>query len=159
MWDTPIDILEKKNCFFCFCFSLCSVLLTSHKAMVSVQKSQHLGPPQLFWPLVPLCFLLITTQLWCLAKKSASGSITINHSSKLVHFGNRDQPPELQSTGTANALLSASLQVQVLFDWLVSPEVINFIRYKISAMNSSVILGNIISDFFNIINRFLYFIF
>ena len=100
------------------------------------QKSQHLGPPQLFWPLVPLCFLLITTQLWCLAKKSASGSITINHSSKLVHFGNRDQPPELQSTGTANALLSASLQVQVLFDWLVSPEVINFIRYKISAMNS-----------------------
>ena len=38
MWDTPIDILEKKNCFFCFCFSLCSVLLTSHKAMVSGKK-------------------------------------------------------------------------------------------------------------------------
>ena len=29
------------------------------------QKSQHLGPPQLFWPLVPLCFVLLTTQLWC----------------------------------------------------------------------------------------------
>ena len=55
MWDTSkklyiltrnvghsIDILEKKFCFFCFCFSLCFVLLKRHKAMLSVQKSQHL---------------------------------------------------------------------------------------------------------------------
>ena len=95
MWDTSkklyiltrnvghsIDILEKKFCFFCFCFSLCFVLLKRHKAMLSMQKSQHLGPPQLFWPLVSLCFVLLITQLCCLAKKSALGSISINHSFK-----------------------------------------------------------------------------
>ena len=39
MWDTLIDILEKFFCFFCFCFSLCFVLLTSHKAMCLAKKS------------------------------------------------------------------------------------------------------------------------
>ena len=102
MWDTPIDILEKKNCFFCFCFSLCSVLLTSHKAMVSGKKVSiwsttaflafgspllsftnhsimvfHLGPsPSIIPP--SLCILAIETSL-----QNCSQQVRRTHSSRL----------------------------------------------------------------------------
>ena len=128
MWDTLIDILEKFFCFFCFCFSLCFVLLTSHKAMCLAKKSASASTT---------AFLAFGSPLLCFTNHS----IMVFHlgpspsiiPSSLMHCGNRDQPSVLQSTGMADAL-SASLQV--LFDRLASPEVINFIQHKSSAMNS-----------------------